>query len=421
MWDVGDPTALETVMVGNTPATDLFCSGHAFLGDGSLLTLGGVDRVKKWMYGPSSGPYGHGQSYRLRTDLGGIPGADLFWEPLPSLSEARWYPTGIGLETGGVLMSGHTGIPVSSGRTREELPSLAAGWLAPDTNWRLNSVECEFLIPQLDGLFMYDYPRMHLLSNAFVIYTDGESNTTPNRHVAYFLPRPTFWPPNCPAGTTPDAAYQWERGAVNPLDTEEPWQAGGNSVHLVARVDANPGQIKEVVYLIGGTKHAEEDLPCPCLPGPSHMVRRMVNPDPSKSWEIGDSGDPSKPPTLNFGRVNSNTVILDGSLLVVGGADHDEQLICDDEPAGVGCAHRRRPERLRPPEIFEDASAPQWKKMAKQTHKRQYHSVAGLLPDGRVFSAGGTWGGNGDPSDNSVPPSTGRPRRDPAGPSRSAC
>jgi hypothetical protein len=70
-------------------ATMLFCSGHAFMGDGRLLVTGGHI-----------------------TEHHGLPDANIFdpvsetWTPVPPMSKGRWYPTSTTLPDGGVLTLG---------------------------------------------------------------------------------------------------------------------------------------------------------------------------------------------------------------------------------------------------------------------------------------------------------------------------
>jgi hypothetical protein len=100
MWDAGDFTGEPaTVWDPHTGAmspapqnfTDLFCSGHVMLADGTLLTLGGDTR---------------------NTGLG-VRDVNLFnpftggWKSMPPMSFKRWYPTGVTLSDGRVLV--HSG------------------------------------------------------------------------------------------------------------------------------------------------------------------------------------------------------------------------------------------------------------------------------------------------------------------------
>jgi hypothetical protein len=108
----------------------------------------------------------------------------------------------------------------------------------------------------------------------------------------------------------------------------------------------------------------------------------MVNPGVASEWE--------EVAPMEYARANLNTVILlDGSLLAVGGVTS----------YGGVCAAVINPERYEPEEVFGiENPAQEWQAMDNQQQIRGYHSVALLLPDGTVISAGGKE--NGDPSMN---------------------
>jgi plastocyanin len=101
----------------------------------------------------------------------------------------------------------------------------------------------------------------------------------------------------------------------------------------------------------------------------------------SQSVESIDLTSLSPPPAwtrradMNFRRTNVNGVLLpDGTVLVVGGQRNGKW-------AGD-------PQPVLQPEIY-DPQTNRWTLMAPMAQPRQYHSIAILLPDGRVLSAGG--------------------------------
>lgn len=78
---------------------------------------------------------------------------------------------------------------------------------------------------------------------------------------------------------------------------------------------------------------------------------------------------------MNFPRTNVNGVLLpDGKVLAIGGQRN-----------GKWAAN---PDPVLQPELY-DPLANSWTVLSAMSSPRQYHSVAVLLPDGRVFSAGG--------------------------------
>lgn len=102
---------------------------------------------------------------------------------------------------------------------------------------------------------------------------------------------------------------------------------------------------------------------------------------PVKSAEVIDLNVPSQNQAwrrvgdLAFARRHINaTLLADGKVLVTGGT------------SGAGFNDTTRP--VFPAELWDSATET-WTTMASQTVGRFYHSVAVLLPDGRVLSAGG--------------------------------
>ena len=101
----------------------------------------------------------------------------------------------------------------------------------------------------------------------------------------------------------------------------------------------------------------------------------------NRAYTIDISGGPSKPVVfartsdMAYARAYSNSVVLpDGKVLVVGGQQHPQGFT--DTGAVLS------------PELWNPATG-MFTVMAPEAIPRTYHSVATLLPDGRVFSGGG--------------------------------
>jgi galactose oxidase len=99
------------------------------------------------------------------------------------------------------------------------------------------------------------------------------------------------------------------------------------------------------------------------------------------AFTIDISGGPNNPPAfartsnMTYARAFSNSVVLpDGKVLVVGGQQYARPFT--DTGAALS------------PELWDPATG-KFTVMAPETIPRTYHSVALLLPDGRVFSGGG--------------------------------
>lgn len=101
----------------------------------------------------------------------------------------------------------------------------------------------------------------------------------------------------------------------------------------------------------------------------------------NRAYTIDISGGPGKPVVfartsdMAYARAFSNSVVLpDGKVLVVGGQQHPQTFT--DTGAVLS------------PELWDPATG-RFTVMAPEAIPRTYHSVAILLPDGRVFSGGG--------------------------------
>jgi galactose oxidase len=82
LWDPASNTVTSTAASG----ANIFCSGHAFLPDGTLLVAGG--HVSNWV--------GLANAYKFNPSTG-------TWTRLPDMNGGRWYPTNTNLPNGDVL------------------------------------------------------------------------------------------------------------------------------------------------------------------------------------------------------------------------------------------------------------------------------------------------------------------------------
>jgi hypothetical protein len=113
----------------------------------------------------------------------------------------------------------------------------------------------------------------------------------------------------------------------------------------------------------------------PCLPyqgcpsGPTNTTETINLNDPTAGWNYAAP--------MAFARKHHNLTILpDGKLLVTGGSRSNEN---ESDPTL---------DPVRAAELWDPATNT-WKTLASLSVTRSYHSVALLLPDGRVFSGGG--------------------------------
>ncbi|MBK6939239.1 MAG: DUF1929 domain-containing protein [Planctomycetes bacterium] len=360
LWKPGDPQRVTKFDVPNNVngSEDLFCGGHQFLPDGDVLSFGGTDMTS------TSHIFGHAAAFRF--DL-----ATQSWSSAGTMHRERWYPNGFLTPSGVVVTIGHTENPVyalpelTTQRMQDRFSATTGAWASSATvsepslrNARLSStagIPCG--VPD-NVVEIHDYPRRHLLARARQLrYMDLETSQQ-DWHLSF---------------TTSCTTLPADRWIL---------QAGGLNIQHAE------GSTGHVVVLGPST-----DLTFPrdygfVAAGQERTTTYAAQTDVDMWSDVGTAAvwDPTFPDLIQ-GRINQNLVILaDGSLLVVGGSDVDPM-------SGVEGVARLNPERFVSSNFPLPGTGDAWLAMAPQTHERRYHSVAGLLPDGRVFSAGGA---NGD-------------------------
>jgi hypothetical protein len=148
-----------------SPTTDVFCSGHAFLGDGRLLIAGGTEtwsgEAGEHEHGVLGHFTGHRASWAFRararawtrvSDMRPEPGHEV-----TNTGGGRWYPTLVALADGQVLaIQGHPS--QSDTRHANDTPER---YLAGSNSWFLLTAQasnCPF------------YPRVHLLPSGEIFF-----------------------------------------------------------------------------------------------------------------------------------------------------------------------------------------------------------------------------------------------------------
>jgi hypothetical protein len=322
---------------------DLFCCHYVQIADGKILAVGGSDPDFR----------GHG-SRGARTICTFDPVSET-WDRKPDpLVQGRWYPTAVLLGNGRVLVvSGRReyGAPAVPGNIADVMEVIAP------PNFKPSLVS--------GGTFRLPlYPGLHLNPQGKVFYSHTnwglEIDDVDTR--SFLMTSPT-------AGT-------WTSYAGNrPI---QPRREEGMSVLLPP---ASAGK----VLVVGGTI-AETAAPANL---PTVRVNAAASYDhvhdlfDSFSTEIMDTM--ATPPTwtdtthsMVNGRTNGHLVLLpDKTVLVCGGHDRYKWL----SNAGGTTPSTESEAYLPATQVFEER--------AVMKHPRMYHSVALLLPDGRVLAAGG--------------------------------
>ena len=191
-----------------------------------------------------------------------------------------------------------------------------------------------------DKDFSQLYPSLHLLPSGQIFYSRtgwAAMGGTMGARLDFSGPASASW--------TDIAAMAFP-------DREE-----GASVILIDDTVSPP--IVRVIVFGGGVSGAFNKQSCEMID--------VTTLTPTPSW--------ARMADMNFPRTNVNGVLLpDGKILAIGGQRN-----------GKWAAN---PDPVLQPELF-DPAANTWTALTAMSWPRQYHSVAVLLPDGRVLTAGG--------------------------------
>ena len=359
IWDRAQPKSLTTMIVDPDRidgSDELFCSGHTLTAGGNVLFVGGTNQFDQILYGGTF--WGQRLTHLFMNKVEpywvyepvGMPPED---SPVPDMQRSRWYPTAIRLADTSILVTGHGYNPVAvpdSAQTRERCD---VDDLAGTVTWR--SYNGQSLLNNLVGsgcgitslADLSVYPRMHQLITGDVF---ASLSFTEVLHLDA-----------CPDPSNPD---RWSivSSAIHPAPDAA-------TVHYI---DLTPETgPSEQIYTLGGSVENTHTL------ATNRVLRMDVDlADPAASTWV-QAGVPQ----MNAGRLRLHVVILlDGSLLAVGG--------CSKDP-GTGIEKFvYAPERYAPPGIFAAPDAG-WSFLNPHAHERTYHQVSLLLPSGEVLTGGG--------------------------------
>jgi len=300
IWDpttgTSNATASEPQGFGTgAGGVNLFCSGHSFQPDGSLLVVGGhlFD--------------GFGVNQACIYD----PFADT-WSAKPLMNAGRWYPSALTLSDGSVFS-------ISGSQT----PSMNN--VNPQI-WRTNTW---VPVPSPPSTIQFLYPRLHLDPNGRIFVAGPQAQSQ-------FLD-------------------------VNTTGSMGIWTTDGPVRKAAAREYA-PSVMYDsgkIMYIGGGND-------------PPTKMTEFIDLNAAKpEWTTSTATD------MIFARRQHNaTVLPDGTVLVTGGT----------QGAGFNDLSAGMP--VHQAELWNPITK-QWTLMAQESADRCYHSIALLLPDGQVLSAGG--------------------------------
>jgi hypothetical protein len=334
-----------------SPSSDVFCSGHAFLGDGTLLVAGGTEKFPK-----SKAPELHHEHFPGLRDAWLFAASTRSWRRAGSMNTrtvtkdpstphdiaktgGRWYPTLVTMPNGDVLAVG--GHPGSSDEVHDNdtpeifKPGVSGG------SWKL--------LPRATSVT--NYARLHLLRDGRFLCTNPIGSKT----VSYD-PWSGVWVDVC--------------NAMDHLEDEIRLPPGKNAVYkgylgtsVLLPLHHEAGY-RQRVLVCGSARPLLLDLGA-SSPGWQETAARAV-PDPQPRFDL-------------------NAVLLPtGEVFVCGGI----------RPVPVADAKTGRWNYSTPDtnavlaaESYDPAND-LWSVLPAAEVPRNYHSVALLMPDGRVWTAG---------------------------------
>lgn len=328
------------------PSTDIFCGGHSFLEDGKLLIVGGTKTLDPLFEGTING-------YLFN------PTPQEKYEPTHHhMKYKRWYPTLVSLADKRVfIISGYSKAPEMS-----NIPEIYETSKVDDSN---RFFELTYLPTHNPSMPKWPtYPHIFLLANGHLFYTGGHVFAANDRLPPGFIfldingVHKTYSYSSLPSGTyRADLLRRRDQGC---------------SVLL-------PPAHEQKIMILGGGRHAK-DLNDPI---DTKAINNVEIIDLSHVHEGVVRFIDAAP--LIFPRIYPNAITLpDRTVLVCGGNVALEEKFLDHE--------KPRDKQTQPPhqntaEIYNPTTN-RWYRAATASVWRAYHSLAVLLPDGRVVTAG---------------------------------
>jgi hypothetical protein len=329
---------------GATQTPPLYCSGLSFLPDGRLVIAGG--NLAFTDDDPENGKGWKGLDTLFIYD----PDTNQ-WSQGPTMQHGRWYPTQVMLSDGRTWIGG--GYDESGHETyvqQAEVLNAAASSLTTVAAPPEGDVWGDLGWPGL-------YPHAWVMPGGKLLIVPREWS----RASALFDPGSLTY--------TPDTLDPW---------TERPENEGSTAV---LRPDGTSPS--HSVMQLGGFAYFKADGTTP--DGLARRDTRILD-----SRELTSASPWKAGPSLNVGRSYFNTVLLPGGgMMTVGGGAGNDPSPDEDTTSGLYWDGGGKQDLLNV-ELLDPATG-SWRLGAAQRSFRAYHSVALLLPDGRVWSAGDDW------------------------------
>jgi hypothetical protein len=350
-----DPLYLDnvnyTAIPTPTPPTNLFCSGHSFLPDGRLLVTGGHGKATDATKYPGADPSYSWVEGIGEKDINVFDYRTNTWTPMPAAKQmqlGRWYPFNVTTANGEtVIMSG----TYWDGVMKFGSPARPRTSINVDVSIRDLQGGIRTLPKTADFDLTQFYPYLSLTPENKIFNAKpgpSQSNASNLNHL--------FDPYSTNSGGT--------FGVVTLINrpTHDHWE-GTSAMYAPGKVLLTGGGFAG----LGGT--------------PSTLAETIDLTTASPQWNREVQAGP-----MTWGRQYATaTVLPDGKVLVTGGTNcsGNNNLNCGPNDTFGGA--------VQTPELWDPANPSVWQQMNATNSgvPRVYHSIAMLLPDGRVLVGGG--------------------------------
>lgn len=328
--------------------TNLFCSGHSFLPDGRLFVTGGQN---------------HPDADVGERDTNIFDYNNNTWTLGPTMNKGRWYPYNLSLATGEtMIMSG------SYWSNEPSTPVQAAMNLEPQVaNVGATSLRKVMQAPELSY-----YPYLYQMPDGRVLQIGAD-----------------FVDPTRPGG--PPGPFDQSSRVFNPYANNEfgSWDlfAGGSTLATHGRGTSVMFDSGRQVLLAGGfVQSTDQANPAPVPTNFTEFINLKPPSGQSSSWTAANRMNTVR--TFHVATVLPNgKVLVTGGVSCPGGNNINCAAAAAMNPELWDLTHQASsPGQI--PFVVSPGSAP-WRVMATQKEVRAYHSVAALLPDGKVLIGGG--------------------------------
>jgi hypothetical protein len=373
-----------------------FCGGHIIDQDGHFISVSGQEE-DLCPEGGSSTPLSLRVLLYDRLLHGGTPNDA--WRDLAPLNSRRWYPTVSLHHTGKIIAWNGVGDMNTCDDWEANCPNpgdyvgmTRPEWLAGDGTgaWNQSEQNCYFVAAFSPAVAQPNYAARFIL--ATTQYSNGGAECSPQTIPPTYqavMNHDTFDVIYSPEPGSPCSSVPGPDFAANHAD--------GPFVILPMKAPSDPGNGSWL--WIGGWDGGYYDG-CD-----NNLANNSVDryDAATNSWIIDQP--------MTYSRMWANAVLLpDETIFVHGGAHLCWPVECATCPQGydkfgVECAQLAA-------ELYTPTNPPgsRWRKLAKAIRPRNYHSVALLIPDGRILVAGGEYQINRDPSCTPACPPERRPR-----------